>query len=130
MAQVEGLSPHTAPSPVEMPATPAPVKLTEKAAEMVKKAMADENMADHGLRVGVIGGGCSGLQYLLDFTPKATGEDFTDEQFGIPIFVDQYSAGHLMGTTIDYVDGLAGSGFKFENPNIQRACGCGSSFST
>jgi iron-sulfur cluster assembly accessory protein len=130
MAQVEGLTPHTPPPHVEMPATPAPVKLTEKAAEMVKRAMADEKMVDHGLRVGVIGGGCSGLQYLLDFTPRATGEDFVDEQFGIPIFVDQYSAGHLMGTTVDYVDGLAGSGFKIENPNIQRACGCGSSFCT
>lgn len=128
-AHVEGLSPATN-VPMDIPATPAPVKLTERAAEMVKKAMADEKMDDHGLRVGVIGGGCSGLQYLLDFTKAPTGEDFVDTQFGIPIFVDQYSAGHLMGTTVDYVDGLAGSGFKFENPNIQRACGCGSSFST
>ncbi len=89
--------------------------------------MADENMTDHGLRVGVIGGGCSGLQYLLDFTKSPTGEDFVDTQFGIPIFVDQYSAGHLMGTTVDYTDGLAGSGFKFENPratsNAPAACG-------
>lgn len=130
MAQVEGLSPSHAPVERDLPATPSAVKLTEKAAEMVKRAMADEKMSDHGLRVGVIGGGCSGLQYLLDFTKSAGGEDFVDEQFGIPIFVDQYSAGHLMGTTIDYVDGLSGSGFKFENPNIQRACGCGSSFST
>jgi iron-sulfur cluster insertion protein len=130
MAHVEGLTPAHPEIPADIPATPAPVKLTERAAEMVKKAMQDENMTDHGLRVGVIGGGCSGLQYLLDFTRAPTGEDFVDEQFGIPVFVDQYSAGHLMGTTVDYVDGLAGSGFKFENPNIQRACGCGSSFST
>lgn len=121
-------SSHTAPTAI--PETPSPVKLTEKAAEMVRKAMEQENMAGHGLRIGVIGGGCSGLQYLLDFAPRPTGEDFVGEQFGIPIFVDQYSAGHLQGTTIDYVDGLAGSGFKFENPNIQRACGCGSSFQT
>ena len=127
MAHVEGLATH---STTDIPAMPAPVKLTERAAEMVKKAMHDEKMVDCGLRVGVIGGGCSGLQYLLDFTKAPTGEDVVHEQFGIPIFVDQYSAGHLMGTTVDYVDGLAGSGFKFENPNIQRTCGCGSSCSS
>ena len=130
MTDVQTSTPAMTPQAFDLPATPAPITLTAKAAEMVKKAMADEKMVDHGLRVGVIGGGCSGLQYLLDFTKLPTGEDFVDEQFGIPVFVDQYSAGHLMGTTIDYVDGLAGSGFKFENPNIQRACGCGSSFST
>jgi iron-sulfur cluster assembly accessory protein len=109
---------------------PAPVSLTEKAAEMVKKAMADEGLADHGLRVGVIGGGCSGLQYLLDFAKAPSDEDFVTSHHGVQVFVDPFSAGHLAGTVVDYVDGLNGSGFKFQNPNVQRSCGCGSSFNT
>lgn len=130
MAQLESVTPTPSSMTGTTPEAPPPVRLTEKAAEMVKKAMEQENMVGHGLRVGVIGGGCSGLQYLLDFTQTPTPEDFVVEQFGISIYVDQYSAGHLVGTTIDYVDSLQGSGFKFENPNIQRSCGCGSSFST
>jgi iron-sulfur cluster insertion protein len=110
--------------------TPSPVSLTEKAAEMVKKAMTDEGLEGHGLRIGVIGGGCSGLQYLLDFAKTASDEDFVSQHHGIQVFVDPFSAGHLAGTVIDYVDGLHGSGFKFQNPNVQRSCGCGSSFNT
>lgn len=113
-----------------VPLSPMPIQLTEKAAEMVKEAMVQEGLEDHGLRVGVIGGGCSGLQYLLDFAPEAGELDFVDQQHGVPIYVDPFSAAHLRGTTINYVDGLHGSGFKFENPNITRACGCGSSFQT
>lgn len=123
MAQLEATSP-------DLPLAPAPVKLTERAAEMVRKAMEQEDMKEHGLRIGVLGGGCSGLQYLLDFSDDAGTEDFVDEQHGIPVFVDGFSAGHLNGTVVDYVDSIQGSGFKFENPNIQRTCGCGSSFST
>src|SRR5687767_10238375 len=89
---------------------PPPIALTEKAAEMVKKAMEQESLDGHGLRVGVIGGGCSGLQYLLDFAKEAGEEDFVSYHFGVPVFVDPFSAGHLAGTTIDYVDGLQGSG--------------------
>ncbi len=113
-----------------IPYPPAPISLTERAADMVKKALSQEKMDDHGLRVGVLGGGCSGLQYLLDFSDKATDMDFVAEQHGVTIYVDGFSAGHLNGTVIDYVDSIQGSGFKFENPNIQRTCGCGSSFST
>ena len=107
-----------------------PVVLTDKALEMVRSAMEQEGLDGHGLRVGVIGGGCSGLQYLLDFSKEPMDDDVVSEQGGVTIFVDPFSAGHLKGTTIDYVDGLQGSGFKFENPNIQRSCGCGMSFTT
>ena len=107
-----------------------PVLLTSRAGDMVHKAMADEALVGHGLRVGVIGGGCSGLQYLLDFTPDSGPEDFTLEQHGVAVFIDPFSAAHLQGTTIDYAEGLQGSGFKFDNPNIVRQCGCGSSFQT
>ena len=107
-----------------------PVKITEKAADMVREAMAQEELIEHGLRVGVTGGGCSGLQYLLDFSKLPAEVDFAEMQHGIQVFIDPFSAAHLKGTVIDYVDSLNGSGFKFENPNIVRSCGCGSSFQT
>lgn len=119
-----------------IPGAPVAVMLTEKAAEMVKQAMAEEQLVDHSLRVGVIGGGCSGLQYLLDFSQATADLDTVDEQHGVRVCIDPFSAAHLYNaeegqpTTIDYVDGLHGSGFKFENPNIVRSCGCGSSFQT
>lgn len=116
-----------------VPAAPFPITLTVKAAEMAKVAMSEDDSADaplDGLRVGVIGGGCSGLQYLLDFTPGISGDDWVLEQHGIKVFIDPFSAAHLAGTTIDYTDGLSGTGFKFDNPNVVRACGCGSSFRT
>lgn len=112
------------------PLLPMPVQITEKAAEMVKSAMAQEELVDHGLRIGVTGGGCSGLQYLLDFAETSREIDFAQLQHGIEVFIDPFSAAHLNGTIIDYVDSLTGSGFKFENPNIVRSCGCGSSFQT
>ncbi len=103
---------------------PPPVNLTARAAEMVKKAREEEGLPDSGLRIGVIGGGCSGLQYLLDFAPAPTEDDFVSESFGVSVYVDPFSAGHLVGTIIDYVDTPHGAGFKFNNPNIQRSCGC------
>lgn len=115
---------------LQMPEIPFPIDLTSKAGDMVKQAMIQEKLENHGLRVGVIGGGCSGLQYLLDFTPAPSDADFVSEQHGVPVYIDPFSAAHLRGTTIDYVDGLQGAGFKFENPNVSRACGCGSSFQT
>lgn len=113
-----------------VPTPTFPITLTEKACAMVQQAMAEEEGSVDGLRIGVIGGGCSGLQYLLDFTPGVTEDDWVDEQNGVKVLIDPFSAGHLSGTTIDYVDGLTGTGFKFENPNVVRACGCGSSFQT
>ena len=121
----------TQPTPaMEIPATPFPVELTAKAGEMVHQALVQEKLEGHGLRVGVVGGGCSGLQYLLDFVESPGPEDFVTQQHGLTVFIDPYSAAHLAGTTVDYVDGLQASGFKFENPNVIRACGCGSSFQT
>lgn len=113
-----------------IPVLPMPVKITEKAADMVREAMDQEELLEHGLRIGVTGGGCSGLQYLLDFSKLPAEVDFSEMQHGIQVFIDPFSAAHLNGTVIDYVDSLNGSGFKFENPNIVRACGCGSSFQT
>ena len=112
------------------PLLPMPVSLTEDAATMVKDAMKQEDLDGYGLRVGVTGGGCSGLQYLLDFTKDSNQLDFVAVQHGLSVYIDPFSAAHLRGTVVDYVDAIAGTGFKFENPNIVRSCGCGSSFST
>ncbi len=118
------------------PLPPQPVVLTDKASQMVQQAMADEGLVGHSLRVGVIGGGCSGLQYLLDFSKASTDMDQVFESHDVRIMIDPFSAAHLYNadddapTVIDYTDGLHGSGFKFENPNITRQCGCGSSFMT
>ncbi len=111
-----------------VPQAPVAVRLTEKAAEMAKQAMADEGLANAALRVGVIGGGCSGLQYLLDFAEESGELDFVSQEHGVRVFCDAFSAAHLRGTVVDYADGLQGSGFKFENPNMVRSCGCGQSF--
>ena len=112
-------------------ATTAPVvTLTEKAAEMVKAAMAKEKVDGFGLRVGVVGGGCSGFQYHLAFEESPASDDGVYQQHGVTIFVDAASREHLAGVTVDYVTGLHGAGFKFVNPNASRTCGCGSSFAT
>lgn len=113
-----------------VPSMPFPILLTERSAQMVQAAMADEQMDGYLLRVGVTGGGCSGLQYALDFAEQASDTDFVGESQGVTICIDPYSAAHLHGTTITYVDDIKGTGFKFENPNVTRACGCGSSFQT
>ena len=105
------------------------VSLTPKAVEMVKDAMARENMQGHGIRVGVVGGGCSGFQYSMDFESQPREGDTTLEQDGVKLFVDPMSSMYLAGVTIDYVVGLPGAGFKFINPNAKSTCGCGQSVS-
>jgi len=107
-----------------------PIKLTSLAAEQIKKTMEQEGLAGQSLRVGIMGGGCSGLQYNLDFAKEAQEFDWTFDCEGVKIVIDEMSFMHLHGTEIDYMDGLHGSGFKFNNPNITRSCGCGSSFNT
>jgi len=106
------------------------VVLTDKAVEMVKDAMQREGLAGYGIRIGVQGGGCSGFQYSMDFEEKAKDGDITLEQAGIKLYVDSMSSMYLQGVTVDYVQGLQGAGFKFNNPNAKNTCGCGSSFST
>lgn len=106
-----------------------PLALTPKAVEMVKEAMDAEQLAGHGLRVYVQGGGCAGFQYGLDFDDKPRSGDFELSVDGLTVYVDSISAMHLEGTVIDYVMGMSGAGFKFENPFAKSTCGCGSSFS-
>ena len=115
----------------EAPQKPsAPVRLTDKAAAMVKETIERENLAGSGLRVAVVGGGCSGFQYSLDIDKDEKPGDLTFEVSGVKVFVDPMSSMYLMGVEIDYVEGQFGqSGFSFKNPNAKATCGCGSSFS-
>jgi iron-sulfur cluster assembly accessory protein len=121
--------PQQAPAaPVDLASLPD-VKLTPKAVEMVRKMRAKEGLSDeHGMRIGVIGGGCSGFQYSLNFDTKKEDDRVTNFD-GVLVLVDEISLPYIAGTTLDYVEGLHGAGFRFDNPRASRTCGCGSSFS-
>ena len=106
------------------------IEVTEKAISKVKSLLEQENKQDHGLRVAVMGGGCSGFQYGLTFESTEQENDTVLEFDGLKIYVDAMSKNHLQGATIDFVDTLEGSGFKIENPNSTGSCGCGNSFSS
>ncbi len=105
------------------------ISLTEKAAAKVNEIREAEGLTEQGLRVKVIGGGCSGFSYDLFFEDETTDLDQIVESEGVKLFVDMMSAQYLEGTQIDYVEGLQGAGFKFSNPTAKGTCGCGSSFS-
>ena len=105
------------------------VKLTPKALEMVRKMAAKEGLSsEHGLRIGVTGGGCSGFQYELKFDTPKDGDRVTEHD-GVRVIVDEIALGYIGGTTLDFVEGLHAAGFRFDNPRATRTCGCGSSFS-
>lgn len=122
-----GASASSAAEPVA-PAAPI-VVLTAKAVEMIKLTRSQEGMDEsYGLRVAVAGGGCSGFQYALDFEQEARETDESFEVDGLRVFVDPVSARYLEDVVIDYVFGMNGAGFKFNNPKATGTCGCGSSF--
>jgi iron-sulfur cluster assembly protein len=103
--------------------------MTDKAMAEVIKIMSSNNIPDtYGLRVGVKGGGCSGLSYSLGFDKEARETDKTIVKENVRIFIDPKSLFYLSGTELDYTDGLNGRGFVFNNPNASKTCGCGSSF--
>jgi iron-sulfur cluster assembly accessory protein len=105
-----------------------PITLTVKAVSKVKEIMAQQDPQPAGLRVGVVGGGCSGFSYSMAFENSAGMMDKVFEFDGMKVFVDATSLIYLTGVTVDYVETLEGAGFKFENPNVRSTCGCGSSF--
>jgi iron-sulfur cluster assembly accessory protein len=106
------------------------MELTPKAIEMVKRTRAKEGLGDaYGLRISVVGGGCSGFQYSLNFDSEHREGDTVVAFDGIKVVIDEISLPYIAGTTLDYVEGLHGAGFKFDNPRASRTCGCGSSFS-
>ena len=114
------------------PTTPevkkAPVTLTATAIAKVKELMSQQNPVPAGLRVGVVGGGCSGFSYSMSFENGAGLMDKVFDMDGLKVFVDATSVMYLNGCMVDYVETLEGAGFKFENPNVKSTCGCGSSF--
>ncbi len=105
-----------------------PIMVTEAAVKAALNAIKEEGEEGDGLRVSVMGGGCSGLSYNLDFDQEERMGDLVLEFSGLKVYLDAASLSHLKGTTIDYVTGLNGAGFKFHNPNAVRTCGCGNSF--
>ncbi|HSP87013.1 MAG TPA: iron-sulfur cluster insertion protein ErpA [Ignavibacteriaceae bacterium] len=106
------------------------IQVSEKAAKQVKTIMEENQVPEnYGLRVGVKGGGCSGLTYTLGFDGDAREGDTIIEENGVKLFVDGKSLFYLSGTVLDFSDGLNGKGFIFNNPNASKTCGCGESFS-
>jgi iron-sulfur cluster assembly accessory protein len=105
------------------------IELTSHAVSKVKEIMAQQTPQPAGLRVSVVGGGCSGFSYQMNFENETNGIDKVYNFEGLQVFVDQASLMYLNGTKIDYLETLEGAGFKFENPNVKTTCGCGSSFS-
>ncbi len=106
------------------------VAISEKAAEKIKYFAAKDGITENvGLRVAVKGGGCSGMTYDLDITDQERETDKIVEQYGVKVMVDKKSYIYLVGTELDFSDGLNGKGFVFSNPNATKSCGCGTSFS-
>lgn len=103
------------------------ITLTEKAAQKLRHIFDEEGKQGWGLRYGERAAGCSGFEYFLDYSEKAKPGDMILESQGIEIHIHQKSADRLMGSVIDYVDGLQGAGFKISNPNVKSSCGCGTS---
>ena len=106
-----------------------PVNLTDNAIAKVKEIMAQQDPVPAGLRIGVVGGGCSGFSYNMSFENAAGMMDKTFSFDGLKVFVDATSVMYLEGCVVDYVETLEAAGFKFENPQVKSTCGCGSSFS-
>jgi iron-sulfur cluster assembly accessory protein len=105
------------------------VQLTEKAVDKVKEILDTQEPKPAGLRIAVVGGGCSGFSYSMAFENQPNLLDKTYNYNGLKVFIDQASLLYLDGAEVDYVETLEGSGFKFNNPQVKSTCGCGSSFS-
>ena len=120
----------TTQSPDTEKKTGAVIHMTERAAKKIVALLAKEGVSAEtgGLRVGVQGGGCSGLSYAMRLDTQARDRDKIFEEFGARIFVDPKSLLYLNGTTLEYEETLMRQGFVFQNPNAARNCGCGSSF--
>ena len=105
------------------------IEVTENAAERIQALLSEDGKQEsHGLRMKVIGGGCSGLQYELSFDDETREADHIEEDLGVRLIIDEKSALYLVGSVLDFVDTLQESGFKIENPNASNTCGCGQSF--
>jgi iron-sulfur cluster assembly accessory protein len=116
-------------APTETHPKPMPLNFTPTAIAKVKEIMTQQSPVPAGLRVGVVGGGCSGFSYSMSFENSGGMMDKSFNFDGLKVFVDATSLMYLNGCIVDYIETLEGAGFKFENPNVKSTCGCGSSFS-
>lgn len=105
------------------------IQMSERAVDKVKEILDQQEPKPAGLRIAVVGGGCSGFNYSMAFEENPGMLDKTYQFNGLKVFIDQASLLYLDGASVDYVETLEGAGFKFENPNVRSTCGCGSSFS-
>lgn len=105
------------------------IEVTKRAAERLKEIQVHEEIVGHGVRLGVLGGGCSGLTYSMNFDESPKDNDSVIELHGLQFFIDPKSYLFINGIELDYSDELLTGGFKFNNPNAQRSCSCGTSFS-
>ena len=105
------------------------IEITPRAIDEVRKIMKSQGLTDAALRVGVKPSGCSGLEYVMDFTSEPQPEDQVLEFSGLKVLIDANSNAYLQEIRLDWGEGLLGSGFKFSNPNASKTCGCGKSFS-
>src|SRR3989344_754078 len=103
------------------------VILTEKAAAKVKHMIEKENKDGYGLRLGITMGGCSGYMYEIELQKEAKSGDLVIEDKGVKVFINPESVSFMKGSTVDYIDALVNAGFKINNPNVKRSCGCGHS---
>jgi iron-sulfur cluster assembly protein len=104
------------------------IDLTESAVNAVRSAISGTEQPVEGLRIKVEAGGCAGFKYLMGLVAEVDPDDVLVEQGGVKVFVDRGSLPYLEGTTVDFVIGLAGSGFTFDNPQARNSCACGKSF--
>jgi iron-sulfur cluster assembly accessory protein len=120
--------PAATPAPESDPRSP--VRLTPAAVQQVKAVMEAQNFQGYFFSIRVVPAGCSGLGYDLNLVKEAKANDHVWEQEGVRLTTDALSSKYLLGTEVDFVSGVTGSGFKFINPNAKQSCGCGTSFST
>lgn len=124
-------TPETTPAkPAWEPTQYVPVRLSEAAITQVKQVIQAQGFQGYFFSIRVVPAGCSGLGYDLNLVKEAKPNDHVWEQDGVKLTTDALSSKYLLGTTIDYVSGVTGAGFKFENPNAKSSCGCGTSFTT
>jgi len=114
---------------IEAGAPPPPFSLSEAAITQMQAALSAEAAPGQGIRLAVVGGGCAGFQYAMNFESKERPGDTHFEQGGVEIYVDKMSITYLAGCEVDFARSAMGAGFKFNNPNVTTTCGCGSSFS-
>lgn len=128
---MESTTTTSAPGTAQAPqATTVPVRLTEAAVRQVKDVIKAQGFEGYFFSIRVVPAGCSGLGYDLNLVKESKAGDSVWEQEGVKIATDAMSSQYLSGTEIDYVSGITGAGFKFNNPNAKSSCGCGTSFTT